>query len=90
MNFEGLKEFLLSKMKLRQIYQPLVIKTLVEAGGSATLRQLAIRFLSHDESEAPCPEGRGFPVRYFSFMVCPLTPPSRVGLAGHLPVKSNI
>ena len=51
MNFETLKEFLLSKMKLSHIYQPLVIKTLVDAGGSATIRQLAITFLSHDESQ---------------------------------------
>ena len=51
MNFESLKEFLLSKMKLSHIYQPLVIKTLVDAGGSATIRQLAITFLSHDESQ---------------------------------------
>ncbi len=51
MDFEDLKEFLVSKMKLSHIYQPLLIRTLVESGGSATIRQLAITFLSHDESQ---------------------------------------
>lgn len=49
MKFEELKEFLLSKMKLSHIYQPLLIKTLVETGGVATVRQLALTFLSHVE-----------------------------------------
>ena len=40
------------------------------------------------QSEAPRPKGRGFPVRYFPFIVCPLTPPSRAGLTGHLPAKN--
>jgi diadenosine tetraphosphate (Ap4A) HIT family hydrolase len=36
---------------MRHIYQPLLIKTLVDAGGSATIRQLANAFLSQDESQ---------------------------------------
>ena len=51
MEFRELKEFLESKMRMSHIYQPLLIKTLVEVGGSATVRQLAVSFLSHDESE---------------------------------------
>ncbi len=51
MKFEDLKEFLLSTMKLSHIYQPLLVKTLVEAGGVATVRQLAVSFLSNDESQ---------------------------------------
>jgi ATP adenylyltransferase len=51
MDFEQLKDFLESRMKLSHIYQPLLIKSLVEAGGSATIRQLAVTFLSHDESQ---------------------------------------
>jgi hypothetical protein len=27
--------------------------------------------------------------RYFRFILCPLTPPPRVGLTGHLPVKGD-
>ena len=38
-------------MRMSHIYQPLLIKSLVEAGGSATLRQLSQSFLSQDESQ---------------------------------------
>lgn len=41
MTFEILIEFLETKMSMSHIYQPLLIKTLVDAGGSATIRQLA-------------------------------------------------
>jgi ATP adenylyltransferase len=49
--FEDLKTFLESKMRMCHIYQPLLIKSLIESGGSATLRQLAGAFLSQDESQ---------------------------------------
>jgi len=53
-----------------------------------SLRMKSIQELNRTsgESEATRPKGRGFPVRYFSFILCPLTPASRAGLAGHLPV----
>jgi len=51
MTFSELKGFLESKMKMSHVYQPLLIKTLVDAGGSATIRQLATTFLSSDESQ---------------------------------------
>lgn len=51
MTYEQLVEFLSSKMKMSHIYQPLLIRSLVDAGGSATLRQLAQFFLSQDESQ---------------------------------------
>ena len=51
MIFEELKEFLENKMWLNHIYQPLLVETLVELGGYATIRQLAITFLAHDESQ---------------------------------------
>ena len=51
MNFEDLIAFLETKMSMSHIYQPLLIKTLVDSGGSATLRQLAHAFLSQDESQ---------------------------------------
>jgi ATP adenylyltransferase len=51
MKFDELIEFLETKMSMRHIYQPLLIKTLVDAGGSATIRQLANAFLSQDESQ---------------------------------------
>ena len=51
MTFYDLKEFLESKMRLSHIYQPLLIKSLIESGGSASLRQLAGAFLAQDESQ---------------------------------------
>ncbi len=51
MTYEQLVDFLSSKMKMSHIYQPLLIRSLVDADGSATLRQLAQFFLSQDESQ---------------------------------------
>lgn len=51
MTFEQLVDFLTRQMKMSHIYQPLLIRSLVDAGGSATLRQLATFFLSQDESQ---------------------------------------
>jgi len=38
-------------MQMRHIYQPLLIRTLVDTGGTATLRQVAMAFLDRDESQ---------------------------------------
>jgi ATP adenylyltransferase len=51
MTFEDLIDFIENRMKLSHIYQPLLIKNLVESGGTATIRQLANSFLSYDESQ---------------------------------------
>ena len=51
MKFQSLIDFIENKMKLSHIYQPLLIKSLVESGGTATIRQLANGFLSQDESQ---------------------------------------
>ena len=51
MTFDELKEFLNSKMRMSHIYQPLLIKTLLEAGGLAAVRQLAVDFAAQDESQ---------------------------------------
>lgn len=51
MDFEGLKTFIKDKMKMSHLYQPLLIKELIENGGKATIRQLAISFLKNDESQ---------------------------------------
>ena len=50
MTFDDLADFIEHKMRMSHIYQPLLIKTLVESGGSATLRYLDSEFLSQDES----------------------------------------
>lgn len=49
--YSELLDFINQRMRMSHIYQPLMIRSLVEAGGSATLRQLAYSFLSQDESQ---------------------------------------
>ena len=51
MTFNQLVDFIENKMSMSHIYQPLLIRSLVELGGSATLRNLANVFLSQDESQ---------------------------------------
>jgi len=51
MTYEELRDFLTSKMRMSHIYQPLLIRSLLEAGGTATIRQMALSFLSQDESQ---------------------------------------
>ncbi|MDA8347070.1 MAG: HIT domain-containing protein [Thermaerobacter sp.] len=51
MTFEELKNFVESEMRMSHIYQPLMIRALVEAGGVATVRQLALAFVGRDESQ---------------------------------------
>jgi ATP adenylyltransferase len=43
--------FIERTMKTQEIYQPVVIAALLEAGGQATLRQLAVALLSSDEAQ---------------------------------------
>ncbi len=43
MNFETLLLLVITQMRMSRIYQPLLIRALVDAGGTATLRQLAHR-----------------------------------------------
>lgn len=51
MNYKDLIEFLQCRMKMSHIYQPLLIRSLVESDGTATLRQLAMSFVVQDEGQ---------------------------------------
>lgn len=51
MPFDELKDFLISKMRMSHIYQPLLIRSLIESGGTSTIRQMAITFLAQDENQ---------------------------------------
>jgi hypothetical protein len=51
LGFPELKDFLVSRMRLSHIYQPLLIRSLIDCGGTATIRQLATMFLGYDESQ---------------------------------------
>jgi hypothetical protein len=48
---EEIIEFVRVRMRMSHVYQPLLIRALVRAGGSATLRQLATALLMEDESQ---------------------------------------
>lgn len=53
-----LLDFVTKKMRMSHIYQPLLIRSLLDSGGVATLRQLAIDMLSVDESQIRFYEAR--------------------------------
>ena len=52
-----LVDFIENKMRMSHIYQPLLIRLLVESGGSSTIRDLALRFVTFDEAELKAMEG---------------------------------
>ena len=58
MDFDDLIDFVDNRMKMSHIYQPLMLRLLVEAGGTATIRQLAHGFLAQDESQLRFYENR--------------------------------
>ena len=58
MDFDHLIDFIEKRMTMTHIYQPLMLRILVEAGGTATVRQLAHGFLAHDESHLRYCESR--------------------------------
>ena len=49
--FNTLRDFITSRMQMSHIYQPLMLKTLLEHGGTASVRQIAQAFLARDESQ---------------------------------------
>ena len=51
MQAEELLEFITSKMRMSHVYQPLLIRSLLDAGGQASLRQVAAAFVAEDEAQ---------------------------------------
>jgi hypothetical protein len=51
MTFETLIDFIKDRISMRHIYQPLMIRSLIEAGGYVKIRQLAQSFLTQDETQ---------------------------------------
>jgi ATP adenylyltransferase len=58
MTFKALKEFIQRKLRMSHVYQPMVIRELINSGGRATIRQLALSLLSQDESQIKYYEDR--------------------------------
>ena len=46
-----LKHFITKKMRMSHIYQPVMIKALLENGGEATTEEIATRLLAYDQSQ---------------------------------------
>ena len=49
--FDQLKTFIQEQMRMSHIYQPVMLMTLLERGGKASVRGIAANILSHDESQ---------------------------------------
>src|SRR5262245_37832434 len=49
--YTQLKDFISKQMRMSHVYQPLMLKALMEGGGFASLRDIALSFLVHDESQ---------------------------------------
>jgi len=49
--FETLADFIQHKMRMAHVYQPVMIQTLLENNGEATVRQIAQAFLAKDQSQ---------------------------------------
>ena len=49
--FDTLRNFITGRMRMSHIYQPVMLKTLLENGGRASIRQIAAAFLARDESQ---------------------------------------
>ncbi len=50
-SFNHLRDFLQKQMRMSLIYQPVMIKELLERGGKANIRDIAAAFLARDESQ---------------------------------------
>lgn len=46
-----LKHFITKKMRMSHIYQPVMIKALLENGGEAPTEEIATRLLAYDQSQ---------------------------------------
>jgi diadenosine tetraphosphate (Ap4A) HIT family hydrolase len=51
MLFADLKNFVANVMQMSHVYQPVMLMTLLENGGQASVRDIACRILAHDESQ---------------------------------------
>lgn len=51
MNFEDIKDFLLNRMRMSHVYQPVMIRKLLLEGGEASIRDLAVEILVRDDSQ---------------------------------------
>jgi diadenosine tetraphosphate (Ap4A) HIT family hydrolase/5-methylcytosine-specific restriction endonuclease McrA len=51
MNYEDILEFVSNKMRMSHVYQPIMLKALLESGGRTSTTTIAKAILDHDESQ---------------------------------------
>ena len=51
MNYRDCEDFILNRMRMSHVYQPVMLMTLMEGGGKATTTRIAKAILDHDESQ---------------------------------------
>ena len=70
MTYKEICDFIENKMRMSHIYQPLLIKTLVESEGISTTRKIALEFLRYDESQIQYYERvvKSMPVKVLHFL----------------------
>ena len=51
MNFSELKDFLVNRMRMSHIYQPVMLMTLLNEGGSASIETISKTLLIEDKSQ---------------------------------------
>jgi ATP adenylyltransferase len=51
MTFSELRDFLLKRMRMSHVYQPVMLKALLQSGGRASVQQIAQRLLAEDASQ---------------------------------------
>lgn len=49
--YKSLRDFIDHTMRMSHIYQPVMLETLLERGGQASMREIAAQILAHDESQ---------------------------------------
>src|SRR5215470_8798810 len=51
MNFQELNHFIVNKMRMSHIYQPVMLMKLLESGGECSETEIARSILAHDQSQ---------------------------------------
>ena len=51
MNFQDLNRFIVNKMRMSHIYQPVMLMKLLESGGECSETEIARSILTHDQSQ---------------------------------------
>ena len=51
MRYDQLSDFVMTRMRMSHVYQPVMLLALLEHGGQASVREIALAILGHDDSQ---------------------------------------